>query len=112
MLDRSTHDALEAFKNGLRRRYGNRLKGVFLFGSRARGNHRADSDADIAVFVDQLEDPIEEQLMLVDESYPILLATGIYIQPWVFKSDALLSPHQQDNDIPLLETIRREGVRL
>ena len=112
MLDKLMQDALEAFKNRLVRRYGNRLKGVLLFGSRARGDHRPDSDADVAVFVDRVDDPVSEQLTLVDDSYPILFDTGLHIQPWVFDGDALLHPHQPNEEIRLLEAIQRDGVTL
>ena len=32
--------------------WGHRIRAVYLFGSRARGDHRPDSDVDLAVFVD------------------------------------------------------------
>ena len=57
IIDRPTLMALRDFKDRLARRYGNRLKGVYLFGSRARGNYRPGSDADVAVFLDHVSDP-------------------------------------------------------
>ena len=41
--------ALRDFALEVRRAYGDRLKGLYLFGSRARGDHTAESDADVAV---------------------------------------------------------------
>jgi predicted nucleotidyltransferase len=35
--------------------YGPRLRGVYLFGSRARGEAAADSDVDVLVVLDQLD---------------------------------------------------------
>jgi DNA-binding transcriptional ArsR family regulator len=36
--------------------YPGRLRGVFLYGSRARGDHRPDSDVDILIVLDQIAD--------------------------------------------------------
>jgi uncharacterized protein len=49
-IDGTTLRALEDFKARLDQRYRERLKAVYLFGSRARGDHRPDSDMDVAVF--------------------------------------------------------------
>ena len=40
---------LEELKDGLQTIYGPRLKGMYLFGSRARGDAEDDSDIDVAV---------------------------------------------------------------
>lgn len=41
-------------RTGLQRIYGKRLRGVFLYGSRARGEQGPDSDVDIMVVLDEL----------------------------------------------------------
>jgi predicted nucleotidyltransferase len=38
--------------DALRQTFDSRLVSALLFGSRARGDHRADSDYDVAVFLD------------------------------------------------------------
>jgi predicted nucleotidyltransferase len=110
-IDMTTLHALEIFKDRLTRRYGERLKALYLFGSRARGDHRPDSDADVAVFLDKVSDPIGEQLALIDDGYPILLDTGVNIQPWVFEEASLSSPEKYRAS-HLVETVRQEGVPL
>lgn len=111
IVDKKTRDALRSFKSCLTRRYGEHLKAVYLFGSRARGDYRPDSDADVAVFLDHVQDPLAEQLDLIEEGYPILLETGINIQPWVFEEASLQAPasHRAPH---LVETVQREGLAL
>jgi len=108
-IDQETERALGAFKVRLKKRYGVRLKAVYLFGSRARGDFTAESDADVAVFLDQVSDPLQEQLDIIDDSYPILLSTGINIQPWVFEEESLLDP-EHHRATHLVKTVQREGV--
>jgi predicted nucleotidyltransferase len=110
-IDPVTRDALTSFKKILAARYGERLKSLYLFGSRARGDHRPDSDADVAVFLDQVTDPIGEQFDLIDEGYDILLDTGVNIQPWVFDVASLADPEHFPAP-HLVTTIRQEGLQL
>ena len=110
-VDPITKRALMAFKCLLADRYGEHLKGLYLFGSRARRDHRPDSDADVAVFLDVVSDPIGEQFDLIDQGYDILLDTGVNIQPWVFEETSLSSAGKS-RARHLVETVRREGIRL
>ncbi len=110
-IDPVTRDALASFKKILNAKYGEHLRSLYLFGSRVRGDHRPDSDADVAIFLDQITDPIGEQFDLIDQGYDILLNTGVNIQPWVFEQASLADPahHRAPH---LVKTIRREGVQL
>jgi len=110
-IDPVTRNALAAFQKILITRYGGHLKALYLFGSRARGDHRPDSDADVAVFLDHVADPIGEQFDLIDEGYGILLDTGVNIQPWVFDEASLIDPEHYPAP-HLVKTIRQDGVRL
>ena len=47
---------LRRFRAALDRLYGDRIERVVLFGSRARGDAREDSDYDVAVFLKRLAD--------------------------------------------------------
>jgi predicted nucleotidyltransferase len=110
-VDPLAQRALDRFKSILTERYGSHLRGMYLFGSRARGDHRPDSDADVAVVLDVAVDPLGEQLALIDLGYDILLDTGVYIQPWVLAQDQLHDPPNRHLD-GLLGAIRCEGVAL
>ena len=46
---------LSELKEGLKKTYGNRLKGLYLFGSYARGEQHKDSDLDILITLDDFE---------------------------------------------------------
>jgi hypothetical protein len=48
--------ALECLGASLRSRFGERLQEFTLFGSRARGDAREDSDVDVLVVIDQLSE--------------------------------------------------------
>jgi len=108
-IDPITRDALASFKKILAARYGEHLKSLYLFGSRARGDQRPDSDTDVAIFLYQVSDPIGEQFDLIDEGYDILLDTGVNVQPWVFDQASLADPEHYPAP-HLVTTIRREGV--
>nr|WP_238812534.1 nucleotidyltransferase domain-containing protein [Paraburkholderia sp. SG-MS1] len=55
-----------------------------LYGSRAKGNHRPDSDADLAlVLADSHERRIDAILALADDAFDVLLDTSILIEPLV-----------------------------
>ncbi|HJU19594.1 MAG TPA: nucleotidyltransferase domain-containing protein [Stellaceae bacterium] len=97
---------LQRFRAALDRIYGNRIERVVLFGSRARGEARADSDYDVAVF---LKDPgrfWDEVDRLVEVETDILYDTGAVINAMPYRADAY------DDRTSLMREIRREGVDL
>ena len=47
-------------KKGITDLYGSRLRGLYVFGSYARGNVDAESDIDILVVLDQVQNPATE----------------------------------------------------
>jgi uncharacterized protein len=85
------------------------VKAAMLFGSRARGTHRADSDVDIAVL---LRGPrgklMDTSLKMADIAFDVLLETSVYIAPLPIWEDEWAHPETHSNP-RLLENIRREG---
>jgi predicted nucleotidyltransferase len=61
---RRTPDAVALeFARHVRERLGPRVRNVVLFGSRARGDARADSDYDVVVVVDRRSPDVREALL-------------------------------------------------
>lgn len=77
--------ALARYSNLLAAEYGSRLVGIYLFGSKARRDHRPDSDADLAVVLTSFRgSALDEKMRLVDLGFDALTDDGVMIQPWPF----------------------------
>jgi len=75
--------ALDAFAVAVRSHYGTRLRDIVLFGSRARGDGEADSDADVAVILADGDWRYwREKMVLAGIAYDPLIEFGLHIQPW------------------------------
>ena len=81
---------LTRFRAALGEIYGERLERVILYGSRARGDHRPDSDYDIAVFIKDPGTLGEEIRRLASLTTDILLDTGAVISATPFRAGAYL----------------------
>jgi uncharacterized protein len=79
---------LARFRAALDEVYGDRLERVVLYGSRARGDHRPDSDYDIAVFIKGPESFYDESGRLAAITTDILLDTGAVISATPFPAGA------------------------
>ena len=104
--------ALQAYAAAVRAHYGSRLHGIVLFGSRARGDHRPDSDADIAIILQDGEWRFwAEKMKLADLTYEILMEYGLRIQPWPVAIDTWNSPALHHNP-RFIEAIKRDARQL
>lgn len=56
--------------------YGSALKGIYLFGSHARGQQSADSDVDVAIVLSEPFSYWDELLRLSDFAYEYMLSHG------------------------------------
>ena len=79
---------LTRFRAALDEVYGDRLEWVVLYGSPARGDHRPDSDYDIAVFTKDAGALGEEIRRLVSITSDILFDTGAIISGTPFRAGA------------------------
>jgi DNA invertase Pin-like site-specific DNA recombinase/predicted nucleotidyltransferase len=109
-LDAETLGAAGAFMQRISRRYA--VSESFLFGSRARLTHGANSDADIAIVLNG--PPGKRSAAAIDMAgiaFEVMLETGILIDPLPLWRDEMEHPELFGNPA-LLENIRREGVLL
>ena len=97
---------LSRFRAALAETYGDRLERAVLFGSRARGDARPDSDYDIAVFIRDPDAWFKEVVRLADLGTDILMDTGAVISAKPFRAGAHKEPS------PLMKAIRSEGLDL
>lgn len=102
----ATDPVLVRFRAALDALYGPRLDRVVLFGSRARGDAGADSDYDVAVF---LQGPVElwEELGRLSR-----VTTGILDDTSALISAKPFLARLYDGRTPLMHEIRRDGVAL
>jgi uncharacterized protein len=80
--------ALIRLRAALDELYGDRLERVVLYGSRARGDERPDSDYDIAVFIKDPGGLGEELHRLASVTTDILFETGAVISAIPFRAGA------------------------
>jgi uncharacterized protein len=86
-----------------------RLDRAILFGSRARGEHRPDSDADLALILHERGNDGQTLMMLAGLAYYVFLDKGIMIQPVTIAIEDWL--HPDDFLRPgFLKTVAREGI--
>ncbi len=97
---------LGGFMAALQDMYGGQLHRVVLFGSRARGDGRAESDYDLAVFLNSLPDRWTELDRLATLRVRFIDTTGAF-----FDAKPFLSPAYNDRT-PLMHEIRRDGIDL
>lgn len=97
---------LGRYRAALAAAYGDRLERAVLFGSRARGKARADSDYDIAVFIRQPDRWFNEVVRLAELSTDITMETGAVISAKPFPAGAYRDA------APIMQEIRRDGLDL
>jgi predicted nucleotidyltransferase len=100
--------ALATFAQKARAHYGARLRGLYLFGSRARGDHRPDSDADVVVVLAH-GDWAEwvERRRLNRLAYDAGFNCGLDIQPWPV---SFAEWNASGPVTPLVHSARREAA--
>ena len=109
-LDPATADAVRRFLSLIPERYA--VAGAIVYGSRARGAHRSDSDADVAVLLDGAHrGVIETTLELSDLAYDVLLETSINVTPLPVWLDEWQAPERHPNPA-LLRNIAMESVKV
>ncbi|GJE72415.1 nucleotidyltransferase domain-containing protein [Methylorubrum podarium] len=108
--DDVTERGVRAFLNRIDGHYP--VREAFLFGSRARGTHQADSDADLAIVLEG--DSAERSRVsgeMAEIAFDILMETGLLVQAVPLWESEWREPERFPNPT-LIASIRRDGVRL
>jgi uncharacterized protein len=82
---------------------------AFLFGSRARGDNRPDSDWDILILVDNLNVTNEIEDKFRDDLYNIELESGQIISAFIYPK---IYWQKKLKFSPLYKMVKKEGIKL
>jgi uncharacterized protein len=105
-MEKAIDSVLSRFRAALDEAYGGRIERVVLFGSRARGDARPDSDYDVAVFLRDLDNFGQEAGRIAAIETDILYDTGAVINAIPFRAGS----YQERTG--LMGELRREGLDL
>lgn len=94
-----------ALKPALTGAYGVRLKGVYVFGSYARGEEEEGSDLDVLVVLDRINGYSAESRRSSALSAELSLRYGVTISKVFMSEDAW-----RDGDTPFLANVREEAL--
>ncbi|HHT9120748.1 MAG TPA: nucleotidyltransferase domain-containing protein [Candidatus Hypogeohydataceae bacterium YC41] len=106
-MDKKIESILKEIRIGLEKIYGKRLKGAFLYGSYARGEAEKGSDMDIAIVLDNFEDPWKEIESTGELVSGLSLKYGVVL--------CLLPLRERDflnRNSPLIMNVKKEGIPL
>jgi antitoxin ChpS len=96
--DAAVTRAVTALASALREHYGDRLKAIYLFGSRARGDFEPYSDVDVALILEgEVQRSLPETRYLSDLAYDLLLETGAEVQPWPIEEKDWRNPDNAES---------------
>lgn len=102
-------NALADYVAAIRRHYGDRVVDILIFGSRARGDARPESDADVAVILQDGDWQFcTEKMLLAGLAYDVLLKHDLCIQPWPIARSGWEHPAAHPKR-RLMEAIRKDG---
>lgn len=108
-LTPSVSRAIGMFADRVGTEYGAKLVRLVVFGSRARGQGTPESDIDMAVVLDNVDDRNAERLRLSDISYDVLVETGEEVQAWPVPARVWDNPNLAKNPV-LVRAMKRDGV--
>lgn len=104
--------ALAQFVDAVKEKYGMRLHGIVLFGSRARGDTRPNSDADVAVILNDSNWSFwREKRELADLAYEGLIDWCLTISPWPISLEQWNNPDAHNNP-RFVRSVRKDAKPL
>jgi len=106
-IDGQARTISEEVRAGLSGLYGRRLRGLYLYGSYARGDESDDSDIDFLVLLDEIEDVGEELERMSELGSRLSLAFDVTITFFPLSVSEFQNLHT-----PFLLNVRREAVEV
>jgi predicted nucleotidyltransferase len=103
----ATDPVLTGFRQAMQELYGPRVERLVLYGSRARGDAKPDSDYDIAVFLRELSSRWREVRRIADVELAIFDKTGAMVHAMPYPAESW-----RNTSSPLMHEIRKDGVDL
>ena len=105
-LDRRSQKAIDEFVRRASQTYGDRIRGITLFGSQARGTPHPDSDIDLLVIIDEEDFRIRREMIMI--AFDILLETGCNISVKVLSSQ----DYHARESFSFLRNVLAEGIKV
>lgn len=104
------NEILKRYVDDIHELYGSRLKAVILYGSYARGDFRPDSDIDIMILVDLLDEEIRKKgHILSNLTFDYNFDSDLQIMPIVRNSEHF---YKWIRAYPFYNNVKKEGVEL
>lgn len=98
---------LDEVKKHLEKIYGNKLKGIILYGSYARGDYTDGSDIDLIILLEDMKDPLAEREKYFNEVWQLDLKYDTVISIIPFKEE-----EYRKRKLPVILNAKREGISL
>ena len=109
-LDSDTARAARAFMLRIADRYS--VTEGFVYGSRARGDHKPDSDTDLAVILKgERGDRYKVSGDMASIAFDVMMETGVLVSALPLWEEEFRQPERFSNPA-LIANIKREGLRL
>lgn len=109
-IDKNTEITVRRFFDIISPHYD--IADIIIYGSRARGTHNIDSDADVAIILKGIPDNFMSiKFEMSDIAFDILLETGILISPLPIWTSEWSDPENHKNP-SLLHNIAIDGIHL
>ena len=107
-LSQRESEALREFSTRIRAALGANLRELRLFGSKARGDARPDSNLDVLMVVD--DGRVRAEDLAIDIAFDMTFASDLHIPPRFVTAQSRVDPVWPTT--LLFQTVNREGVAL
>lgn len=101
------HPLIYELKRELRTRYGDRLKAVVLYGSYARNQATEESDIDLLVVLENVDNPFIESSKFAHVAWRLSLENDVVISAVAVDSEKF-----EKSELPVFALAREEGIEI